>query len=80
MMLFSARHGSSYSRNFLLSLYKVYYKQEYSMLKRLNLLTYLDLLEFHDKDCYRRVFSSGHAVDGSKQHFKYCEIRFVYGP
>ena len=27
MMLFSARHGSTYSRNFLLSLYKVYYKQ-----------------------------------------------------
>ena len=68
MMLFSARHGSSYSRNFLLSLYKVYYKQEYSKLKRLNLLTYLDLLEFHDEDCYRRGLSSGHTVDGSKSY------------
>ena len=66
MMLFSARHGSSYSRNFLLSLYKVYYKQEYNKLKRLKLLTYLDLLEFHDQDCYRRGLSSGHTVDGAK--------------
>lgn len=68
MMLFSARHGSTYSRNFLLSLYKVYYKQEYNKLKRLKLLTYLDLLEFHDEDCYRQGLSSGHTTDGAKSY------------
>ena len=65
MMLYSARAGSKYSRNFLLSLYKVYYKQEYNRLKRLKILTYLDILELHDEDCYRRGLSSGHTENGS---------------
>ena len=66
MMLFSARRGSLYSKNFLLSLYKVYYKHEYNQVKRLDKLTYLNVLEFHDEQCYRNGLSSGHAVDGSR--------------
>lgn len=65
MMLYSARAGSKYSRNFLLSLYKVYYKPEYNRLKRLKILTYLDILELHDEDCYRRGLSSGHTENGN---------------
>ena len=64
MMLYSARRGSAYSRNFLLSLYKVYYKQEYSKVKRLRVLTYLDVLELHDEDCRRRGLPSGHTLNG----------------
>ena len=66
MMLYSARSGSSYSKNVLLSIYKVYYKSEYNKLKRLKTLTYLDILELHDEECYRRGLSSGHTVDGKK--------------
>lgn len=66
MMLYSARAGSVYSKNFLLSLYKVYYKIEYNRVKRLSSLTYLDILEMHDEDCYRKGLSSGHTVDGKK--------------
>ena len=36
MMVLSARRGSVYSRNFLISLYKVYYKNEYNRVKKLN--------------------------------------------
>lgn len=62
LMLFAARKGSSYSRNFLLSLYKVYYKQEYNKLKGKKLLTWLDVLELHDEDCKRKGLSSGHTT------------------
>ena len=65
MMLFSARGGSVYSKNFLLSLYKVYYKYEYNKLKRLDTLTYLDVLESHDEYCRRQGYPSGHTMDGS---------------
>ena len=66
IMLTAARRGSVYSRNFLISLYKVYYKPEYNRLKRLKKLTYLDVLQLHDADCLRRGFPSGHAVDGGR--------------
>ena len=65
MMLYSARGGSVYSKNFLLSLYKVYYKYEYNKLKRLDTLTYLDILESHDEYCRRQGYPSGHTMDGS---------------
>ena len=65
MMLYSARGGSVYSKNFLLSLYKVYYKYEYNKLKRLDILTYLDILESHDEYCRRQGYPSGHTMDGS---------------
>ena len=64
MMIISARRGSAYSKNFLISLYKVYYKYEYNKLKRLNVLTYLDVLECHDEYCLRQGYPSGHTVDG----------------
>lgn len=70
MMLAAARKGSSYSRNFLLSLYKVYYKQEYNRLKGKNKITWLDVLELHDEDCKRKGLTSGHALDGD---FSYRE-------
>ena len=73
MMLYSARGGSAYSRNFLLSLYKVYYKYEYNKLKRLDTLTFLDILESHDEYCHRQGYPSGHATDG-KVSFKEMEI------
>ena len=73
MMLYSARGGSAYSRNFLLSLYKVYYKYEYNKLKRLDTLTFLDILESHDEYCRRQGYPSGHATDG-KVSFKEMEI------
>ena len=66
MMLISARHGSAYSRNFLISLYKVYYKAEYNKVKRLKVLTYLDMLELHDEDCYRHGLASGHTMNGTR--------------
>lgn len=65
MMLYSARGGSVYSKNFLLSLYKVYYKYEYNKIKRLDILTYLDILESHDEYCRRQGYPSGHTTDGS---------------
>ena len=68
IMLTAARRGSSYSRNFLLSLYKVYYKPEYNRLKQLKVLTYLNLLELHDEDCKRKGYSSGHTMDGEKSY------------
>ena len=64
IMILAARRGSVYSRNFLISLYKVYYKQEYNRLKKLRKLTLLDLLNLHDEDCKRRGLPSGHATDG----------------
>ena len=64
IMIKKSRSGSDYSRNFLLSLYKVYYKEEYNDLKRLNTLTFLNLLEIHDENCRREGLSSGHTVDG----------------
>lgn len=67
MMLTCARRGSVYSRNFLISLYKVYYKAEYNKVKRLKVLTYLDVLELHDEDCLRRGLSSGHTHAGREQ-------------
>lgn len=73
MMLFSARAGSSYSRNFLISLYKVYYKPEYNKVKKLDVLTYLDILELLDEDCLRKGLGSGHTVDG-KMSFREKEI------
>ena len=65
MMVLSARRGSVYSRNFLISLYKVYYKNEYNRVKKLNRLTFLDLLNLHDEDCKRQGLPSGHATDGN---------------
>ena len=62
MMLFSARNGSDYSKNFLLALYKVYYRQEYNRVKKLSLLTYLDILEMHDADCLKKGYPSGHTT------------------
>jgi len=64
IMLHKARKGSDYSRNFLLSLYKVYYKEEYNDLKRLKNLTLLNLFEIHDENCKREGLSSGHTTDG----------------
>ena len=66
IMVTAARRGSVYSRNFLISLYKVYYKPEYNRIKRLKKLTYLDVLQLHDADCLRRGLPSGHAVDGGR--------------
>ncbi len=65
MMLYSARQGSDYSKNFLLSLYKVYYKTEYNKLKKLQVLTILDVMEYHDADCLRKGYPSGHTTNGS---------------
>ena len=65
MMLYSARGGSVYSKNFLISLYKVYYKYEYNRLKRLDTLTYLDVLESHDEYCVRQGYPSSHTTDGT---------------
>ena len=65
MMLYSARGGSVYSKNFLISLYKVYYKYEYNKVKKLDILTYLDILECHDEYCRRQGYPSGHTMDGS---------------
>ena len=64
MMLYSARAGSTYSKNILISLYKIYFKQEYNKVKKLKILTYLDVLEMHDEDCKRRGLPSGHSTDG----------------
>ena len=64
IMLICARRGSSYSRNFLTSLYKVYHKREYGRLKRLSKLTFLDLLEIFDEDCKEKGYASGHTMDG----------------
>ena len=66
LMLFAARKGSSYSRNFLISLYRVYYKQEYNKLKAKRIVTWLDVLELHDEDCRRKGYSSGHTLNGGK--------------
>ena len=66
MMVQAARKGSSYSKNFLLSLYKVYYKQEYNRLKGKKILTWLDVLEIHDENCKRQGLASGHTTDGGK--------------
>ena len=68
IMLAAARRGSAYSRNFLISLYKVYYKPEYNRLKQLKNLTYLNLLELHDEDCKRKGYASGHTVDGQRSY------------
>lgn len=68
IMLTAARRGSAYSRNFLISLYKIYYKPEYNRLKQLKILTYLNLLELHDEDCKRKGYASGHSVDGQKSY------------
>ena len=73
IMLYAARSGSAYSKNVLLSIYKVYHKQEYNKLKKLKTLTYLDILELHDEDCYRHGLSSGHTVDG-KMSFREMQI------
>ena len=80
IMLNAARGGSTYSKNFLLSLYKVYYKQEYNKLKRLKTLTYLDILEFHDEDCYRRGLPSGHTIDGKKSFKEMTIERRMHEP
>lgn len=80
MMLYDARNGSSYSKNFLLSLYKVYYKPEYNKLKRLSVLTYLDILELHDEDCYRKGLPSGHTVDGKKSFKEITIERRMHEP
>ncbi len=64
IMVAAARKGSSYSRNFLLSLYKVYYKPEYNRLKGKRTVTWLDVLELHDEDCRRKGLSSGHTMNG----------------
>ena len=66
MMLWAARKGSAYSRNFLIALYRIYYKPEYNRLKQLKVLTYLNLLEMHDEDCKRKGYPSGHTMDGQK--------------
>ena len=62
IMIHSARRGSSYSRNFLLSLYKVYYKREYNRLKRMKELNYLDFLGMFDEDCREHGYSSSHST------------------
>jgi hypothetical protein len=80
MMLFSARNGSAYSKNFLISLYKVYYKSEYNKVKRLKLLTYLNILEFHDEECYRKGLPSGHTVDGQKSFKQMIIERRMHEP
>ena len=64
MMVHAARRGSKYSKNFLISLYKVYYKKEYNRLKNLKVLTLLDYLEIFDLDCKERGLASGHTTNG----------------
>ncbi len=64
-MLYSAKKGDEYSKNFLLSLYKVYYKREYNNLKRFTKLTYLNLLELFDEDCKEKGYKSAHYSGGS---------------
>ena len=71
MMIMAARRGSVYSKNFLISLYKIYYKQEYNRVKKLRKLTYLDVLEIHDDDCHRKGYASGHATSGEKSFGEY---------
>ena len=66
MMITAARRGSTYSRNFLISLYKEYYRTEYNRVRKLKQLTYLDVLELHDEDCHRRGYASGHATTNEK--------------
>ncbi len=36
----------------------------YNKLKNRKIVTWLDVLEFHDEDCKRKGYSSGHAIDG----------------
>ena len=61
IMIHAARRGSSYSRNFLISLYKVYYKREYNRLKRLKTVTFLEFLEMFDEDCREHGYASSHS-------------------
>ena len=51
MMVYSARAGSSYSRNYLISLYKTYHKSEYNYLKRLKKITAEDIFNIQVDEC-----------------------------
>lgn len=73
IMVAAARRGSSYSRNYLIALYKVYYRKEYNRLKRLDRLTYLDLLEIFDDDCKANGLPSGHATGSGQTYKEYVE-------
>ena len=76
MMIMAARRGSTYSRNFLVSLYKEYYRPEYNRVRKLKKLTYLDVLELHDEDCHRKGYASGHATTNEKSYGDYIlELR-----
>ena len=66
MMVIAARRGSTYSRNFLVSLYKEYYRSEYNRVRKLKKLTYLDVLEMHDEACQKKGYASGHATTNEK--------------
>jgi len=71
MMVIAARRGSTYSRNFLISLYKEYYRSEYNRVRKLKKLTYLDALEMHDEACHKMGYASGHATTNEKSYGEY---------
>ena len=71
MMVIAARRGSTYSRNFLISLYKEYYRSEYNRVRKLKKLTYLDVLEMHDEACHKKGYASGHATTNEKSFGEY---------
>ena len=71
MMVIAARRGSTYSRNFLISLYKEYYRSEYNRVRKLKKLTYLDVLEIHDEACHKKGYASGHATTNEKSFGEY---------
>jgi len=70
LMLDCMRLGSEYSRNFLLALYKTYYKKEYNRLKRYSTVNEYDLLtlfdeserDLHGKDTTLHATSTSHTV------------------
>ena len=54
----------------------LYFLSERSQYKT---LTYLDILEFHDEDCYRRGLPSYHTSDGKKSFKKMTIERRMHG-